>query len=158
MHDFRLRPLTTAFVVCLVYSASFASRPPRPQSPSAARASQTGDYLNESSVIESQRTTVSFAADGTATREDTARIRVQSEGGIEEWGLLSFAFNSANQVVGISYVRVVKPDGSMVTTPLTDMQDVTAEVTSEAPMYSDYREKHVPVKGLGAGDLRVSRS
>ncbi len=153
MHDFRLRPLTTAFVVCLVYSASFASRPPRPQSPSAARASQTGDYLNESSVIESQRTTVSFAADGTATREDTARIRVQSEGGIEEWGLLSFAFNSANQVVGISYVRVVEPDGSMVTTPLTDVQDVTAEVTSEAPMYSDYREKHVPVKGLGAGDL-----
>ena len=152
MHECGLKPLTTALCL-LLYSASFSSGRPRPQSLGGAKPSQTADYSKESSVIESQRTTVTFAADGTATREDTAGIRVQSEGGIEEWGLLSFAFNSANQVVEISYVRVVKPDGSMVTTPLTDVQDVTAEVTSEAPMYSDYREKHVPVKGLGAGDL-----
>jgi len=154
MHECGLKPLTTALCL-LLYSASFSSGRPRPQSLGAAKPSQTADYAKESSVIESQRTTVTFAADGTATREDTAGIRVQSEGGIEEWGLLSFAFNSANQVVEISYVRVVKRDGSMVTTPLTDMQDVTAEVTSEAPMYSDYREKHVPVKGLGAGDHAV---
>ena len=139
MHECGVKPLTTA--LCLLYSAYLLSGPPRPQSLGAATPSQTADYAKESSVIQSQRTTVSFAADGTATREDTAGIRVQSEGGIEEWGLLSFAFNSANQVVEISYVRVVKRDGSMVTTPLTDVQDVTAEVTSEAPMYSDLPRK-----------------
>src|SRR2546427_1612795 len=142
MHDCGVKPLTTA--LCLLYSAYLLSGPPRPQSLGAATPSQTADYAKESSVLQSQRTTVSFATDGTATREDTAGIRVQSEGGIEEWGLLSFAFNSANQVVEISYVRVVEPDDSMVTTPLTGGQDATAELTTEAPMYTDYRGKHVP--------------
>jgi len=37
-------------------------------------------------------------------------------------------------------VRVVKPDGTIVTTRTANVQDVTADVTREAPMYSDYRE------------------
>jgi len=53
-------------------------------------------------------------------------------------------------------VRVVKPDGTIVTTRTANVQDVTADVTREAPMYSDYREKHAPVKGLGAGDVLES--
>ena len=60
---------------------------------------------------------------------------------------------SANQSVEIVYVRVIQPDGSVVPTPLTDVQGVTDEVTRDAPMYSDYREKQVPVKGLRVGDV-----
>jgi hypothetical protein len=129
--------------------------PPREQSASseAAKLSETSDYSKESAVIQSLHTIVSFRGDGAETREETARVQIQSEGGIEDWWLLSFGFNSANQYVEISYVRVIQPDGTIVTTPVEDVQDVTDDVTREAPMYSDYREKHVPVKGLKAGTL-----
>jgi len=141
------------FAVFMLPVIPVASMPPRGQSAGsgAAKPNQTADYSKESSVIQGLHTAVSFRDDGAATREETARIQIQSEGGIEEWGLLSFPFNSANQEVEIGYVRVLQPDGTIVTTPLADVQDVTGDVTREAPMYSDYREKHVPVKGLRAG-------
>ena len=46
-----------------------------------------------------------------------------------------------------------KADGSMVPTPAENTQDMAAQITREAPFYSDLREKHVAVKGLGVGDV-----
>ena len=116
-----------------------------------AESNQTADNSKESSVIQLLHTAVGFREDGAATREETAQIQIKAQGGIEEWGLLSFSFNSSNQEVEIAYVRVLEPDGTVVTTPLADVQEVTDDVTREAPLYSDYREKHVPVKGLKEG-------
>jgi tetratricopeptide (TPR) repeat protein len=53
----------------------------------------------------------------------------------------------------IDYVRVRKPDGSVVPTPAENTQDMPSEITREAPFYSDLREKHVAVKGLSVGDV-----
>ena len=41
----------------------------------------------------------------------------------------------------------------MVVTPENNVQDMPAEVTRSAPMYSDVHEKHVTVKALGVGDV-----
>jgi hypothetical protein len=62
-------------------------------------------------------------------------------------------YSSANEQVEIGYVRVRKAGGTVVETPADSVQDVTSEVMRVAPMYSDYHEKHVTVKGLGAGDV-----
>ena len=72
---------------------------------------------------------------------------------MQQLGLLIFSYNSANEQLKIDYVRVRRPDGTVVETPLGDLQDMASQITRQAPMYTDYREKHVPVKGLGVGDL-----
>ena len=41
---------------------------------------------------------------------------------------------------------------SVVVTPDYNVQDMPADVTRSAPMYSDIHQKHVAVKGLGVGD------
>lgn len=146
---------TLAFAILMPHVVAVASMPAREQNAGSqsAGSKQAADYSKESSVIQTLHTAVSFRDDGAATREETARIQIQSEGGIEDWGLLSFSFNSANQDVEIGYVRVLQPDGTIVNTPLSDVQEVTDDVTRDAPTYSDYREKHVPVKGLRAGSV-----
>ena len=45
-------------------------------------------------------------------------------------------------------MRVRKPDGSVVETPAENVQDMAAEITRQAPFYSDLNEKHEAVKGL----------
>ena len=50
-------------------------------------------------------------------------------------------------------MRVHKADGSTLITPPDNVQDLDAEITRSAPFYSDLREKHVAVKGLGKGDI-----
>jgi hypothetical protein len=91
-------------------------------------------------------------ADGTGTRETTAAIRILADAGVKQMAVLTFTYTASNQQMDIGYVRVRKPDGTVVVTPAYNVQDMPADVTREAPMYSDIHQKHVAVKGLGVGD------
>jgi len=112
-----------------------------------------GDYSQEASVIEELSTKIAFDNEGNLTREQTSRVHVQTDAGVQQWGLLNFPFQSATQTVDIDYVRVRKSDGNIVSTPPDNIQDLDSEITRSAPFYSDLREKHVAVKGLGKGDI-----
>jgi hypothetical protein len=111
------------------------------------------DYSREAAAIEAMSTKIAFDNDGNLTRDQTSRVRVQTDAGVQQWGLLSFPFQSATQTVDIKNVRVRKPNGSTQTTPADNVQDLDSEITRSAPFYSDLREKHVAVKGLGKGDI-----
>src|SRR5438270_8567535 len=110
------------------------------------------DYSQQAAIIEEMSTKVSFENSGNSAREQTTRVRIQTDAGVKQWGLLSFPFQSATQTVDIDYVRVRKPDGSTIITPPDNAQDLDSEITRAAPFYSDLREKHIAVKGLGTGD------
>jgi hypothetical protein len=124
-----------------------AQGPPSKPGPSKA------DYSQEGFVIEQFSRKERFENDGTSSREDTARAKIQSEAGVQRYGLLTFSYPSATGTFEIGYVRVRKPDGTVVETPPEGMQDMAAEITRQAPFYSDLHEKHVAVKGLSVGDV-----
>ena len=135
--------------------------PPAPPHPAPSGASQSqlspptakpDDLAKEAAVFEKFYTRVREEADGTGTRQLTARIRVQAEAGVKAMAVLTFSYTQSNQQIDVAYVRVIKPDGSVVTTPPYNIQDMPAEVSLQAPMYSDIHQKHVAVKGLGVGD------
>src|SRR6202162_5182901 len=109
-------------------------------------------YSEESFVIEQMHSHYRFEADGTGRKETKARIRVQSEAGVQQWGQLQEGYNSANERVEVVYVRVVKADGSRVKAADDAVQDLSAPVEREAPVYTDYRQKHVTVPGLRPGE------
>jgi len=111
------------------------------------------DYSQESFVIEQMHSRYRFEADGTGRKETTARIRVQSEAGVQQWGQLLEGYNSANERVEIPYVRVLKGDGSVVKAGDDAVQDLSAPIEREAPVYTDYRQKHITVPGLRPGEV-----
>src|ERR1700741_5115364 len=111
------------------------------------------DLAQEPFVLEQFIRKQNFENEGTALREDTARVRIQSEAGLQRYGLLSFSYASGTGTFEIEYVRVRKSDGSVVATPPESAQDMPAEITRAAPFYSDRHEKHLAVKGLGVGDV-----
>ena len=111
------------------------------------------DYSQESFVIEEMHSGYRFEADGTGRKESIARIRVQSEAGVQQWGQLQVGYNSANERVEIPYVRVLKQDGSVVTAGPDAVQDLSAPIEREAPVYTDYRQKHITVPGLRPGEV-----
>ena len=124
---------------------------PAVKSQSKAEAKQT-DYSKEPVVIERFVMRTAFENDGTWSREMESAVKMQSEAGVQQYGLLMFGYSSSNDKIEIGYVRVRKRDGSVIVTPPENIQDTASEVTRTAPMYSDYREKHVAVKALGIGD------
>lgn len=107
----------------------------------------------EAAVFDRMDDLVRFEDDGTSVQETTAVIRVQSQAGVKELGQLIFGYSSATEKLEVDYVRVRKPDGRVIETPASTAQDFAPEVLREAPAYSDYRERHVSVAGLQAGDV-----
>src|SRR5271157_270972 len=111
------------------------------------------DYSQEAYVIEQYHSFYRFEEDGTGRRETTARIRVQSEAGVQQWGQIQVGYNSANERVEIPYVRVVKADGTVVKAGDDAVQDLSAPLEQQAPVYTDYRQKHITVPGLRPGEV-----
>lgn len=110
------------------------------------------DNSQQAIILEQADNRLVFQNDGTGTRESSERIRVQSEAGVHALAVLSFAYSTSNETLDVDYVRVRKPDGTVIATPAYNIQDMPADVTRAAPMYSDIHEKHVAVRGLGVGD------
>src|SRR5690348_8359710 len=148
-----LEKLATYSLGMGVFLMSFSVAVYAQSTPASPSTSSSTTYSAQPYVIEKIICKVDFENDGASLREDTSRIRIQSAAVVEDWGLITFGYSAANQEAEVRYVRVLKPDGSIVTTPPADVQDVTDEVSREAPVYSDYHEKHIPVKGLSPGDV-----
>src|SRR5215475_3389474 len=125
----------------------------QPADKAAAVLNSKQDYAQESFVIEQMHSRYRFEADGTGRKETTARIRVQSEAGVQQWGQLQEGYNSANERVEIPYVRVLKEDGTVVKAGDDAVQDLSAPIEHEAPVYTDYRQKHITVPGLRPGEI-----
>ena len=110
------------------------------------------DYSAESVVYKQVSTVYRYQADGTGERLFTVAMHIQSENGVHQAGLLDFTYASGNEHIDVDYVRVRKPNGTIIATPASDGQDQPTEVTRQAPFYSDLRELQIPVKSLGVGD------
>jgi len=134
--------------ICALLPLPAASQGTRPSS----------DTSQEAALIQHLDTRVRYENDGTGLHERTAVIRIQSQAGIEQYGQLVFGYSSATEKLEVNYVRVRKPDGQVVETPATNAQDFAPEVLRSAPMYSDYRERHVTVAGLRPGDVLEYRT
>ena len=158
----RLIPFFSALLITTAV-AQQSTPSPQPTAPSQSTAEKATasvkaalndhDYSQESFVIEQMHSRYRFDADGTGRKETVARIRVQSEAGVQQWGQLQEGYNSANERVEIPYVRVLKADGSVVKAGEDAVQDLSAPIEREAPVYTDYRQKHITVPGLRPGEV-----
>jgi tetratricopeptide (TPR) repeat protein/transglutaminase-like putative cysteine protease len=131
-----------------------ASTTPQVSSTSTQKnsAPSISDYSQEPFVIEQYYTTASFENDGTGVRDLAVRIRVQSEVGVQQLGELVFGFNSANEQMDVRYARVRKSDGTVVTAGPDAVKEMTSSVERDAPVYTDYKEKHITIPGLAPGE------
>src|ERR1051325_621163 len=148
-----------AQIIAILLTCSFGipaktiSAQTKPQAKATEAAKQKPDYSQEAVVVEQLSTAYRFERDGTGQRESTLRVKVQSDAGVERFGQLVFGYSSANEKLDMDYVRVRKADGTVVNAAVSDIQDLTAPVAREAPVYTDLRQKHVTVPGLRPGDV-----
>ncbi len=131
---------------------SAASAAPQSSAKPADQKSQPPDYSQEAVVVEKYYTTVRFENDGTGERDVSARIRVQSDAGVQQLGELVFGYSSSNEQMDVRTMRVHKADGSVVNAAPDAIKEMTAAVARDAPEYTDYKEKHITVPSLHAGD------
>jgi tetratricopeptide (TPR) repeat protein/transglutaminase-like putative cysteine protease len=153
------RCFAAAFFVLFISSAIAAEQPAAPKNnpPDASVQSANAkpaapDFSHEPFVVETYSLVARFENDGTGSRLLSSRIKVQTDAGVQQLGELIFGYNSASEQMDVHFVRVRKPDGSVVTAASDAVKEVTAEVERDAPEYTDYKEKHITVPALHPGD------
>ncbi len=156
------RTLCGIAAVCLLLVASFSlAQAPIPGSATPStpeKAAQvvpgvqtpaTPDYSQQAFVVEHSRQVMRFENDGTGSEEHEAVIKVTSESGVQALGQLKIGYSALSDKLQIDYVRVLKPDGTVVTAQESAIQDLTIP---DAPVYTDYHQKHISVPSLRPGD------
>lgn len=141
--------LLTCLTPCLAVAA-WAQAPSK--TPSNNKPKQD-DFSQEAVVVEKIATSVRFENDGTSVHDQELRARVQTDAGAQQLGLMTFKYMKDVEKLDIVSLVVHKPDGTTVATPPDAVQDMAAEISNDAPFFTDMREKHVPVKSLAAGDV-----
>lgn len=109
-------------------------------------------HAEEAVVVEEFLLEVDVAEDGLVSSRQQMRARVQSSAGLQQMGTVLAAASRLMGSAEIDYVRVRKPSGQVIETPVSTAIDVPADVTRSAPTYSDIYLKHVNVQGLAVGD------
>ena len=143
----RIAPARSA----VAFLAFFVALSPAARSAQSAPA-KGADYSKEAYVIEQLSWKVAFENDGTSVSETSARIHIQSDAGLKAWGVLAWPYASATTNLDLAYVRVTKADGRVIETPAENVIEMPADITRQAPFYSDLKEKQIAVKGLETGD------
>ena len=107
------------------------------------------DFSQQAFVVEHFFQSARFENDGTGREEQEANIRVISESGVQALGQVKLGYNALSDKLEIAYVRVRKPDGTTVAAQESVIQDLTIP---DAPVYTDYHQKHISVPSLRPGD------
>jgi len=137
--------------LCLFCQGAEAQEAPTQAAP-AAGASQS-ESSQVPAVYERVYTVIRYGEDGRGSKDTEARIRVQNFQGVQQVGQLVFSYNGSNERLEIRSLRVLKPDGNVVTSGSEAVVDLSVPAVQEAPIYSDARQKHVTVPGLSVGDI-----
>lgn len=150
-----MRKLSAAlccFVTCLL-TPSLGIAQQTPAGPPGVSPSSAMDTSKEPVVYEYVRGHLRYEEDGSGSTDVYARIRVQTYSGVQKVGQLVFNYDSANAQMEVRSVRVIKPDGKVVTAGQDAIQDMTSPIARSAPTYTDLRQKHVVVPNLSPGDI-----
>ena len=153
-HSLTIRLVLIALLSSTAAAAQGQASPTLSQSSASAdpQKKPTPDYSQEPFVVEQLHTTARFENDGTGEHSVQVRVRVQSDAGVQQLGELVFGYSSANEQMDVRYVRVRQADGSVVTAAADAVKETTAPIARDAPVYTDYKEKHITVPSLHPGD------
>ncbi|MGH9467314.1 MAG: DUF3857 domain-containing protein [Terriglobales bacterium] len=119
------------------------------QAPQAAGAPPAA--AQQAFVVLQQITHQTFNSDGTGTRSVQVSFQVESEAGVKELAVISLPYTQGYQTIQVDYVRVKQADGTVVTTPPSNIRSLPAAVSLQAPMYSDLMQEQIVVRGLQVG-------
>ena len=122
------------------------------QASAGQNATASHDFSKEAVVDERMETRMVFESDGSYTREQKTRLRVQSEAGVQLYAVLRPPYRAGLETIEVTDVHIIKPNGSVVVSPLDSVQDAPSQIPG-ASEYANVREKHIPVKGLEPGDI-----
>jgi len=89
--------------------------------------------------------------DGRTIRTYRQVIQILNQDGVEDWAEQSFGYNASREKLRINWIRVVKPDGTVISDGPSHEQESLSPVALSAPVYSDGKVRRISLAGVAPG-------
>lgn len=94
-----------------------------------------------------------FEADGRGVRTYRQIVQILTREGAERWGEQTFAYTAGDERLTVNWIKVLRPDGTVISDKPTHEQESLAPVALEAPVYTDAKVRRVSIGGVAPGTL-----
>jgi len=111
------------------------------------------DYPEQSYVYLLDDGVLRFEADGRSARTYRQVVQILTQDAVDDWAEQSFSYTAGRERLTINWIKVVKPDGTVISAQPSHEQESLAAVAMEAPVYSDAKVRRVSLAGVAAGTL-----
>jgi len=111
------------------------------------------DYADEPYVYLLDDGVVRLEADGSGSRTFRQVIQILTQQAAERFGEQVFSYSSSREKLTVNWLRVVRPDGSVVSAQATHEQESDAPTALESPVYSDAKLHRATLGGVAPGTL-----
>jgi len=112
-----------------------------------------GSHTDEPYVLLLDDGVVKIEPDGRLTTTYRQVVQILTQEAAEQWGEHTFSYSSGREKLTINWIRVLKPNGDVVSAKPTHEQESLAPVSLDAPVYSDVKLHRVTLGGVAPGTL-----
>lgn len=112
-----------------------------------------GDYPEEDWIFLLDDGVLEYEADGSGRTTYHQIVQILTRDGAEQWGEQSYSYVSERERLIVNWVRVVTPDGTLVSDGPSHEQESVAPVSLSYPVYEDRMVHRMTIGGLEPGTL-----
>ena len=111
------------------------------------------DYPDQATVWLLDDGVLRYDEQGRETRTYRKVIQVLKQTAVEQMSEQSFAYSSGHERQTINWIKVVKPNGEVISAGPSHIQESDIPATMGDPVYSDTKVKRVSLTGLAPGTI-----
>src|SRR2546425_1646584 len=111
------------------------------------------DYPDQGYVYLLDDGVLRFETDGRSSRTYRQVVQILTQDAVDDWAEQSFSYTAGRERLTINWIKVVKPDGTVISAQPSHEQESLAPVAMEAPVYSDAKVRRVTLAGVAPGTL-----
>src|SRR6476659_8704356 len=151
-------------LVCALWLASAPARAQAPRITPSGDPSIRNDTLyrlavdprnhpGESAVRLLDDGVIRYEADGTGTETYREVSQILTPDAVEDYAEHEFSYSPGHQRLTVNWIRVVRPDGTVVSDAPTQVQDSDIPATLSDPVYSDTKVRRYSLSGVAPGTI-----
>ena len=121
---------------------------------------KASDYPDDPIVYLLDDGIVHREADGRGTETFRQIAQVLTDKAAEEMSERSYSYDGSHEKLTLNWVRVLKPDGTIVSDGPSHVQDADVPADEDDPVYTDQKVKRISLSGLTSGmlvDISITR-
>jgi transglutaminase-like putative cysteine protease len=111
------------------------------------------DYPDQPYVYLLDDGIVRFEADGTGARTYRQVIQILTRDAVDDWAEQTFSYLEGRERLRINWIRVLKPDGTVISEGPSHEQETSAPVPEAYPVYTNLKLHRVSLGGVAPGTL-----